>query len=49
MLWLRQFCLPGPAAVLTQLHKLKKPSSDAVDDGLLLISWLLNHPPLSSL
>jgi hypothetical protein len=49
MLWLRQFCLPGPAAVRTQLQKLKKPSSDAVDDGLLLISWLLNHPPLSSL
>jgi hypothetical protein len=45
MLWLRQFCLPGPAAVLTQLHKLKKPSSDAVDDGFLLIFKLLNHPP----
>jgi hypothetical protein len=27
-------------------QKLKKPSSDAVDDGLLLILISLNHPPL---
>jgi hypothetical protein len=28
------------------MQKLKKPSSDAKDDGLLLILRFLNHPPL---
>jgi hypothetical protein len=31
---------------MQNMQKLKKPSSDAVDDGLLLILSLLNHPPL---
>jgi hypothetical protein len=31
---------------MQRMQKLKKPSSDAVDDGLLLILSLLNHPPL---
>jgi hypothetical protein len=31
---------------MQHMQKLKKPSSDAVDDGLLLILSLLNHPPL---
>jgi hypothetical protein len=49
VLCLSQIYLPGPqkaALTFPELRKLKRPSSDAVDDGLLLILILLNHPPL---